>query len=157
MRLTSCTDYALRTLIYLAARQQRLVTIAEIAGYHRIPKSHLSKVVHRLAQAGMLRTVRGRQGGIALGAQPEAIRIGAVVRATEPDFRIAPCFADAAGACPDAGGCGLQGVLARATRAWLGELDGATLDDAIAAFPVPAAMPVAMALSAAAPSARLPA
>lgn len=133
MRLTSCTDHALRTLIYLAARQRRLVTIAEIADYHAIPKNHLSKVVHRLAQAGLVRTVRGRQGGIALGMPPSAIRIGAVVRATEPDFRIAPCFASAAATCPHAGGCGLQGVLARATRAWLAELDGATLADVMAA------------------------
>lgn len=129
MRLTSCTDYALRTLIYLAARPRRLVTIAEIAAHHGMPKNHLTKVVHRLGQAGMLRTVRGRQGGIALGRPVETIRIGAVVRATEPDFRMAPCFAGAAGACPEAGACALQGVLARATRAWLAELDGVTLAD----------------------------
>lgn len=129
MRMTSCTDYALRTLIYLAARPRRLVTIAEIAAHHGIPKNHLTKVVQRLGRAGMLCTVRGRQGGIALGAPVEAIRIGAVVRATEPGLRMVPCFAGAAAACPEAGTCALQEVLARAARAWLAELDGATLAD----------------------------
>ena len=127
MRLTAYTDYALRTLIYLAERPERLVTIAEIAGYHGIPKNHLTKVVHQLGQAGVLRTVRGRQGGIALGVAPEDIRIGAIVRDTEPDFCVAPCFSGGLAACPDAGRCGVQGVLGRATRAWLAELDGVTL------------------------------
>lgn len=127
MRLTTYTDYALRTLIYLAARRERLVTIAEIADYHGIPKNHLTKVVHRLGLAGLLRTVRGRQGGIALGRAPEEIRIGAVVRGTEPDFCVAPCFGQGSTACRDAGRCGLQGALGRATGAWMAELDRVTL------------------------------
>jgi Rrf2 family nitric oxide-sensitive transcriptional repressor len=130
MRLTAYTDYALRTLLYLAARPERLVTIAEIADYHDIPKNHLTKVVHQLGQTGVLRTVRGRQGGIALGAAPEEIRIGEVVRGTE-DVCMAPCFSAHAPACPEAGRCGLQGVLGRATRAWMAELDGVTLAEVI--------------------------
>ncbi len=133
MRLTAYTDYALRTLIYLAARRDRLVTIQDIAVHHGISKNHLTKVVHRLGLAGMLRTVRGRHGGIALGREPADISIGTVVRGTEPDFCMAPCFAGHSGACPYAGHCGLQGLLAKATQGWLAELDGATLADVLAA------------------------
>lgn len=135
MRLTTYTDYALRTLIYLAARPDRLVTIAEIAAYHGIPKNHLTKVVHRLGLTGVLRTVRGRQGGIALGSAPGEIRIGEVVRGTEPDFCVAPCFGGDVAGCRDAGRCGLQGLLGRATGAWLAELDGATLADVMFSRP----------------------
>lgn len=48
MRLTTYTDYALRTLIYLAAHRERLVTIQDIADTHGIAKNHLTKVVHQL-------------------------------------------------------------------------------------------------------------
>jgi len=41
MRLTVYTDYALRTLMYLASHRDRLVTISEIADVHGISKNHL--------------------------------------------------------------------------------------------------------------------
>jgi len=39
MRLTSFTDYSLRTLLYLAANRDRLVTIQDIADLHVISKT----------------------------------------------------------------------------------------------------------------------
>ena len=52
MRLTDYTDYALRVLMYLGAHIGQLVTIQQIADDHAISKNHLTKVVHRLGQAG---------------------------------------------------------------------------------------------------------
>jgi Rrf2 family nitric oxide-sensitive transcriptional repressor len=129
MHLTACTDYALRTLLMLAGQPDRLVTIEEVAASHRIPKNHLTKVVHRLGLAGFLRTVRGRHGGIALARTPAAIHIGAVVRALEQNFHMAACFDPGQGDCLYAGGCGVQALFVRATAAWLAELDGVTLAD----------------------------
>ncbi|WP_019459254.1 Rrf2 family transcriptional regulator, partial [Roseomonas sp. B5] len=80
MRLTLHSDYALRTLIFLGLRPQRLVSIAEIAKAYRISENHLTKVVHRLGQAGFVETLRGRGGGLRLARPPEEIRIGDVVR-----------------------------------------------------------------------------
>jgi Rrf2 family nitric oxide-sensitive transcriptional repressor len=131
MRLTSFTDYTLRTLIYLAGQPGRLVTIAEIAALHGVSKHHLTKVVHALGLTGAVRTVRGRHGGIALARAPDAIRIGAVVRASEPDFCMAACFDPQRASCVHAGNCGMQRVLGRATRAFLDELDALTLADLV--------------------------
>lgn len=138
MRLTAFTDFTLRALIYLAGHRDRLVTIQDIADCHGISKNHLTKVVYQLGLAGLVRTVRGRHGGIALGREPEDIHIGAVVRAAEGDFFMAACFDAAREVCPYAGSCGLQGLLGRATAAYLAELDGATLADLTR---VPAAPP----------------
>lgn len=129
MHLTACTDYALRTLLMLVGQPDRLVTIEEVAASHRIPKNHLTKVVHRLGLAGFLRTVRGRHGGIALARSPAAIHIGAVVRAMEQNFHMAACFDPGQGDCLYAGGCGVQALFVRATAAWLAQLDGVTLAD----------------------------
>jgi Rrf2 family transcriptional regulator, nitric oxide-sensitive transcriptional repressor len=128
MRLTAYTDYALRTLMFLAVNRDRLVTIQEIADAHGIAKNHLTKVVHQLGQLGYVETLRGRSGGLRLGCEPEDVTIGAVVRETESDFFMAACFDDSAPVCIYAGACGLQGTLDKATRAFLDVLDNATLD-----------------------------
>jgi len=129
MRLTAFTDYTLRTLVYLAGQHARLVTIGEIAALHGMSHHHLNKVVHQLGLTGVIRTVRGRHGGITLALPPKAIRIGDVVRASEPDFFMADCFDPVRGTCRDAGHCGVQLALGQAVRAYLAALDAVTLAD----------------------------
>jgi DNA-binding MurR/RpiR family transcriptional regulator len=63
MRLTVYTDYALRVLMYLALKEDRLATIAEIAERYSISRNHLMKVAHQLGVGGYVETVRGRKGG----------------------------------------------------------------------------------------------
>lgn len=128
MRLTSYTDYALRTLMYLALNRDRLVTIQDIADAHQVAKNHLTKVVHHLGMLGLVETVRGRNGGLRLGMEPDKINVGDVVRSTESDFFIAECFGQENGGCIYSASCALKGVLGRATAAFLSVLDGVTLD-----------------------------
>lgn len=127
MRLTTYTDYTLRTLMYLGVHQGQSVTIRDIADAYDISKNHLMKVVHQLGLAGLVETVRGRNGGLKLKKAPEEINLGAVIRATEPDFFMAECFDDVRNHCVLSPACGLQGVLRSATSAYLAVLDNNTL------------------------------
>ena len=127
MKLTSYTDYALRTLMFLALSRERLVTIQDIADAHQIARNHLTKVVHQLGMLGLVETVRGRNGGLRLGRDPSEIYVGEVVRSTENDFFIAECFDAEKPCCVYSGSCALKGVLGRATSAFLEVLDGVTL------------------------------
>ncbi len=70
MRLTRYTDYAMRVLLYLGAREDRLCSIAEIAQAYDISQNHLMKVVSDLVNAGYLVSVRGRFGGVRLARPP---------------------------------------------------------------------------------------
>lgn len=135
MRLTSYTDYALRTLMFLALNRDRLVTIGDIAESHKIAKNHLTKVVHHLGTLGFVETVRGRSGGMRLGREPADIRIGDVMRQTESDFYMASCFDANAPGCLYAAGCEMRGALARATSAFLEVLDQITLEQMVARDP----------------------
>lgn len=130
MHLTAFSDYTLRTLMYLALRADKLCTIDEIAAAYGISAHHLTKVVHQAAQAGDIATIRGQGGGLRLARQPEAIAIGGVLRRTEPDLEIAPCFG-AATSCAIQPACVLQGVLGDALAAFLGVLDRVTLADLV--------------------------
>lgn len=129
MRLTSFTDYTLRTLLHLGSNRDRLVTIQEIADLHGISKNHLMKVVNELGRNGVIETVRGRNGGFRLNHEPRDINVGAVVRMAESDFYMAECFNPEGNPCGLVKACGLKGVLRDATSAYLAELDRHTLAD----------------------------
>ncbi|RJF85699.1 Rrf2 family transcriptional regulator [Sphingomonas cavernae] len=124
MRLTRYTDYAMRVLLYLGARPDRLCSIAEIARAYGISQNHLMKVVNDLVNAGYVTSVRGRFGGVRLGRPAVEINVGAVVRHTEDGFDLVDC-----GNCIIAPACGLTGALKEALAAFMAVLDGYSLDD----------------------------
>jgi Rrf2 family transcriptional regulator, nitric oxide-sensitive transcriptional repressor len=131
LRLTVYTDYALRLLMYLALKEDGLATISEVAESYAISKNHLMKVAHQLGVAGYIETVRGRRGGLRLAKPPEAIRIGEVVRRTEPDMAIVMCFKPINAHCVIMTHCVLRHALERACLAFVEVLDGYTLSDLV--------------------------
>jgi len=130
MRLTVHTDYALRTLIYVALRKGRVSTVGEIARSYGISRNHLVKVVHRLGQLGYVETVRGKGGGIRLALAPAHIRIGQLVRRVEDDMRLVECFRPDSGCCIQPA-CILRRAFREALSAFLETLDDYTLEDLV--------------------------
>lgn len=126
MQLTKFSDYSLRVLMYVAAAGDRLVTIEEMATSYRISRAHLMKVVNALTRSGYLTAVRGRAGGLKLAKPAEEIRLGDVVRATEPDFALVECFSTD-DQCVIRGCCRLPAVMRHALLAFLSALDQHTL------------------------------
>ena len=131
MRLTTFSDYTLRTLIFLALHPDRFVTIAEIAAAYEISANHLMKVVQTLAGSGDVVTLRGPHGGLRLARPAAEIRLGDVVRRTEPDLALTSCFGspDQCGIQP---ACVLTGILGAALAAFMAVLDRSTLADLVA-------------------------
>jgi Rrf2 family nitric oxide-sensitive transcriptional repressor len=118
MRLTRYSDYALRVLIYLSSRPEKLCSIAEISRAYGISNNHLMKVVQELGRAGYVSTLRGRSGGIRLALPASEIKVGDVLRSTEGRFDLADC-----GQCGLAPACGMTSVLNEAVEAFLAVLD----------------------------------
>ena len=127
MKLTRYSDYALRVLLYLGARPERLCSISEMSRAHSLSQNNLMKVVHDLGKAGFVTSVRGRLGGIRLARPPGEIIIGSVVRHTEDGFDLADC-----GSCIIAPACGLTSVFKEALAAFMAVLDRYTLEDMLA-------------------------
>ena len=132
VRLTVYTDFSLRLLMYLAVKPDGISTIGEVADAYRIPKNHLTKVAHQLGLAGIITTVRGKGGGMRLALPASEIVVGCVVRDTEPDMALVPCFEPVCASCPIVPACGLRGALHQARSAFLAVLDRYTLADLVA-------------------------
>lgn len=131
MHLTQFTDYGLRVLIYLGLRGPHLSTIHEIAGHYGISENHLMKVVNGLSRLGYVDAVRGRNGGLRLAQAPQAISIGAVVRAMEDGRPVVECFDPEANACRITEACALRHALAEARDAFFAVLDEYRLSDLV--------------------------
>jgi Rrf2 family nitric oxide-sensitive transcriptional repressor len=103
VQLTLYTDYALRTLLYLGVNPDRPVPVAEIAAAYGISANHVAKCAQALVSGGFARTRRGRAGGLELALPPERVRVGDVVRVTEPTVDLLACFDAASTSCPITG------------------------------------------------------
>lgn len=133
MRLTVYTDYALRVLMYLAVHVEPKPTIGQIARAYGISRNHLMKVTYELGVAGFIETVRGNKGGLRLKRPAAEIGLGEVIRHTEPDLDLVPCFAQAGSdCCAISPACRLRGALNQARSAFMEVLDSYTLDDLVA-------------------------
>jgi Rrf2 family nitric oxide-sensitive transcriptional repressor len=127
MRLTTQTDFGLRTLMYLTARSGR-ATISQVATLFGISAHHVAKVVNFLARLGYIRCIRGLGGGIELARRPEDIRLGDLLQALEGDLHLLECV-DAENVCVIETFCKLKGALAEAEQVQLDFLNGVTLRD----------------------------
>jgi len=131
MRLALQTDYALRTLMFLATKKgKRRGTIADVAGFFGISVPHVAKVVNQLARLGLVRSIRGAGGGIELGREPAQIRVGEVVLAFEGNMHLLECVGTA-NVCVIQDHCKLRTVLARAEKLQFEYLNDVRLTDVI--------------------------
>lgn len=124
MQLSRFTDYTLRVLFYTAVNNDRLTTLAEIAGFYEISIEHLRKVVHALSKSGYLKTFRGKNGGIRLAVSPEQINLGDVVAQSEGTKPLIDCIGQD---CKLTGLCTLQSVFHEAQQAFMETLRKYTL------------------------------
>jgi Rrf2 family nitric oxide-sensitive transcriptional repressor len=126
MQLKRYTDYALRVLIYLGAFSDQIISINEIARAYGISRNHLLKVVNGLLEQGLIRTYRGKTGGLQLALAPDKINVGKVVRYMEGNARIMDCHEPT---CPILPVCNLKDALSEAHEEFYKSLRRYTLAD----------------------------
>lgn len=129
MKLTTYTDFGLRTLMYLATLPEgELTSVAHVSKVYEISRNHLVKIVNQLAREGYVRAVRGKNGGICLARTPADINIGLVIRSLENNIQGIDCGSPA---CYLVKICRLKDALKQAMDAFLAVMDGYTLADLI--------------------------
>jgi Rrf2 family nitric oxide-sensitive transcriptional repressor len=131
VRLLASTDFALRLLMRLATEPGRHKTSEVLAQEIGVPRNHIQKIVQGLADAGLVRTLRGARGGVLLAEPAVEINLGAVVPRLEQDQVLAECFRPDGGACCFSPDCQLRGRLWRAREAFFAELDRSSLADCL--------------------------
>jgi Rrf2 family nitric oxide-sensitive transcriptional repressor len=116
-------------LLYLGAHPGEIISTQQISDAYGISKNHLVRVMQTLGDAGYVRVIPGRAGGVTLAKDPAEIRLGDVVRDAEPSLHLVECFEPETNTCPIISVCGLKSRLAAALEAFIAELNKQSLAD----------------------------
>ncbi len=83
MQISAKTDYAIRALLSLAAREPELVKIDTVVTEQGLPRKFVEAILGELRRAGLVRSQRGADGGYALAQPAGEITLGSVIRAVD--------------------------------------------------------------------------
>ncbi len=85
MNISSRCEYACRAMVELAMRleSKETVTSVTIAERRHIPEKYLVHILLQLKRAGLVRSIRGAQGGYVLGRSPESIMLLDILEAID--------------------------------------------------------------------------
>lgn len=130
--LSQRARYALRALVYLAARTDAgPASIAEIAEAAATPRKFLEAILLELKRRHLLVSTRGRFGGYALARAAEDISFADVIRVLDGPLALAPCASKTAyrpcETCPTVKDCAVRPALTAAREAVAAVLEGWTL------------------------------
>ena len=83
VQISAKTDYAVRALLSLAAREPELVKIDTVVTEQGMPRKFVEAILGELRRAGLVRSQRGADGGYALARPASDIKLGSVIRAVD--------------------------------------------------------------------------
>lgn len=93
MQLTRAGEYAIKSLLYLAAQHaDARVMASEVANSEQIPVNFVRKILESLAKTGLVKSYRGAGGGFMLGRAPEQITLRQVIEAVEGPLALNQCL-----------------------------------------------------------------
>lgn len=88
MRLTRASSYALHAVVYMAGQKREFPTASHIIAQKRgMPERFLLKVLKPLVSAGVLRSVKGPNGGYRLARPANDISLLEVLEAVDGPIR----------------------------------------------------------------------
>lgn len=136
--LSQRTRYTIRALLHLADRYgQGPVQLSEIAERQNIPAKFLTVMLSSMRRAGLVETMRGREGGYWLARPPKEISYGEIVRLTRGSLGLLPCASRLAYQqctnCISEDKCRLHRVMLTVRDETARILDGLSLADAVPA------------------------
>ena len=129
MRVTTRGRYAVMAMFELAIRQSpEPVPLKQIAEHQGLSERYLEQLIAPLRRAGLVRSVRGAQGGYALGRPATVISVGDILRIVEGPISPVVCVIDPL-ACARTDGCVMRGIWSRLRDRMVELLDSITLAD----------------------------
>tara|TARA_B100001093_G_scaffold443814_1_gene446400 strand:+ start:202 stop:660 length:459 start_codon:yes stop_codon:yes gene_type:complete len=127
MQLGKFTDFGLRVMLHLGVVHPQKLSVQKIATTFNLSDHHLAKVCSTLVKAGLIRSERGRNGGLRLSKPPEDTNLGEITRVLTQNTALVECDSVGDCSCLILPVCSLYQPLKKAQNAFFEELDKTSL------------------------------
>ncbi len=94
LKITIETEYALRCVLCISSKPDRIFRVSEISENRDIPKSFLAKIMQKLVKAGLIESIRGAKGGFLLAKKPSDITLLDIIEIMEGPILVNKCAID---------------------------------------------------------------
>jgi Rrf2 family protein len=129
LKLSTKTRYSARAMLYLALHYEKgVVSAREIAAHQQVSLKYLEYLLVSLRAAGLVRTVRGAQGGHTLTRPPDQINLREIYNAFEGTEGLVECTTSPE-ICDRTDNCVAQEIWAQMYAACMEILESTTLED----------------------------
>ena len=92
MQVSRTLDYAVRSLIYMGNHEVPRMSMKEISEAQHIPQNYLAKIMRRMVERGLIRSMVGPEGGYFLRRDPKDINLREIYEAVEGELRVIDCM-----------------------------------------------------------------
>lgn len=100
MKISTKGRYALRLMLDIALDHSgEPVRIKDIAARQEISEKYLEQIISVLNKAGLVKSIRGSQGGYLLTREPDKYTAGMILRVTEGPLSPVTCLDDEVNVC----------------------------------------------------------
>ena len=135
--LSQKTRYAIRAMQHLADHYGKgPVQLADIAAEQNIPPKFLTVILSELTRAGLVASLRGKDGGYWLGVPPVDVRYGDLIRIMRGSLALVPCASryahETCKNCLEESNCRTRALMLQVRDEMAAVLDRITLADPIA-------------------------
>ncbi|NLZ25860.1 MAG: Rrf2 family transcriptional regulator [Clostridiales bacterium] len=132
MKISTKGRYALRFMLDLAMHSSGdFVRLKDISQRQEISEKYLEQISSALTKAGLIRGVRGSQGGYKLIKSPSEYTIGSILRATEGKLAPVACLEGIENTCHRKSECAALLFWQELNKLINDFVDGKTLQDLI--------------------------
>ena len=131
MRLSTRGHYGLKAMFDLAQHYStNPIPLKSVAQRQHLSENYLEQLMAMLRKAGLVKSVRGAQGGYILAREPGQIKVGDIIRVLEGPIAPVYCVSEEdPGCCDEADYCITKTVWARVRDGIAAVMDGISLAD----------------------------
>ncbi len=127
IRLSRLADYGVLLMSYMAREPDDVHTAIHLSENTRLPIPTVSKVLATLARAGLLDSIRGRDGGYRLALPPKVISVEQIIAAVDGPIALTVCLENDGAQCDFESICPSQPNWRRINEALCDALRGVSL------------------------------
>ena len=129
IQVSEAASLALHSMVLLAASPERSLTVKEITARTEVSEAHLSKVMQRLAKAGLVKSTHGPKGGFVVGNRGLSTSLLAIFEAIEGPVANGGCLLQSTECLFRE--CLFAGLLSRMTEEFKEYMKNKTLGDMV--------------------------